>query len=99
MSAFVFVNFDVLDKTRQEQFLPRFEEVLKKVGGRIALFGDVVDHLEGEIEPYSRAAVLEFPTLEAARAFYRSDDYAPLLAERREIQRARMFIVVPPRRP
>ena len=96
MPAFVFVNFDVLDAERQAALQPRFQAALQRAGARIIAFGNVVDRLEGEIEPYQRAAVFEFPSLEAARAFYKSDDYAPLRAERAEIQRARMFIVAPP---
>jgi uncharacterized protein (DUF1330 family) len=96
MPAFVIVNFDVLDERRQEALVPRFQEALRAAGGRIIAFGQVVEQLEGEIEPYPRAAVFEFPTLEAAKTFYKSDAYAPLLAERREIQRARMFIAIQP---
>jgi uncharacterized protein (DUF1330 family) len=97
MLAFVFVNFDVLDKRRQEALVPRFKEALEAAGGKITAFGEVVGRLEGDIQPYPWAAVFEFPTLEAAQAFYRSDAYAPILAERREIQRARMFIVAQPK--
>lgn len=96
MPAYVLVNFDVLDAERQAALQPRFQAALERAGARIIAFGNVVDHLEGEIAPYQRAAVFEFQSLEAARAFYRSDDYAPLRAERAEIQRARMFIVAPP---
>ena len=97
MPAFVFVNFDVLDKRRQETLVPRFQEALEAAGVKIIAFGEVVERLEGEIEPYPRAAVFEFPTLEAAQSFYRSDAYAPILAEGREIQRARMFIAAQPK--
>src|SRR5215217_5601582 len=96
MPAFVFVNFDVLDSERQSRFLPRFQHALEAAGGRIAIFGTVVERLEGEIEPYPHAAVFEFPTVQAAQTFYRSEAYAPLRAEREVTQRARMFIVAPP---
>ena len=96
MPAYVFVNFEVLDAERQAAFLPRFQAALAAAGGRIAAFGEVVERLEGEVEPYPRAAVFEFPDLAAAQDFYRSAAYAPLRAERQQIQRARMFIVAPP---
>jgi uncharacterized protein (DUF1330 family) len=93
MSAYVFVNFDVVDAQRQAALVPRFLEALKVAGDRVVIMGGVVDTLEGDIAPYARAAVLEFPSVEAAQAFYRSDDYAPIRAERAVAQRARMFIV------
>jgi uncharacterized protein (DUF1330 family) len=93
MAAYVFINFDVVDAGRQAALVPRFQEALKAAGGRMVIMGGVVDTLEGDIAPYTRAGVLEFPTVEAAQAFYRSDDYAPIRAERAVAQRARMFIV------
>jgi uncharacterized protein (DUF1330 family) len=95
MPAYVFVNFDVLDPQRQAALVPRFQAALHSVGARIIAFGNVVDRLEGDVEPYAKAAVFEFPTLEAAQAFYRSEIYKPLRVEREKIQRARMFIVAP----
>jgi len=43
--------------------------------------------------PLPMAGVFEFPTLAQALAFYNSERYAPIKAERREAQQARMFIV------
>lgn len=93
MAAYVFINFDVVDAQRQAALMPRFQAVLQAAGGRLVIAGGVVESLEGEIAPHARAAVLEFPTVEAAQAFYRSDAYAPVKAERALAQRARMFIV------
>jgi uncharacterized protein (DUF1330 family) len=39
------------------------------------------------------AGVFEFPTLAQALAFYNSERYAPIKAERREAQQASMFVV------
>lgn len=96
LPAYVFTNFDVLDAARQAAFMPRFQEALAAAGGRIILLGDVVEALEGDPIPYPHAGVMEFPTVEAAQTFYRSDAYAPFRAEREQMQRARMFIVTAP---
>lgn len=93
MQAYVFINFDVVDAERQAALVPRFLEALKEAGGRAVIMGGVVDTLEGDVAPYSRAGVFEFPSVEMAQAFYRSDEYAPIRAERAVAQRARMFIV------
>jgi len=63
------------------------------VGGRILHFGPVVKVLEGEEKPLPLAGVFEFPSLSAALAFYDSEEYAPIKAERRLAQEARMFVV------
>ncbi|HFU1330864.1 MULTISPECIES: DUF1330 domain-containing protein [Enterobacter cloacae complex] len=43
--------------------------------------------------PLPYAGIFEFPTLDQALAFYHSEKYAPIKAERQLAQQARMFIV------
>ncbi|WP_044531497.1 DUF1330 domain-containing protein, partial [Herbaspirillum sp. B65] len=62
-------------------------------GGKILHFGTVAQILEGDEEPLPMAGVFEFPTLTQALAFYHSERYAPIKAERQEAQQARMFVV------
>ena len=93
MTAYVHVNLRVLDPAQQASLAPRFQAALAKAGGRIVHFGPVQDHLEGDVSPLPFAGIFEFPTLQAARAFYHSAEYAPIKAERLQAQEARMFIV------
>lgn len=92
MPAFVHVNLRVLDAAKQAALAPRFQAALQEAGGRVLHFGPVAQVLEGE-EPLPLAGVFEFSTLAQAMAFYNSDTYAPIKAERGEAQQARMFIV------
>ena len=64
----------------------------RKVGA-IQHFGAVAKVLEGSEAPLPYAGVFEFPDRETALAFYESERYAPIKAERREAQEARMFVV------
>lgn len=93
MSAFVHLNLRVIDPVKQASLGPRFQSALENAGGRIVHFGPVRDNLEGDISPLPLAGILEFKTLEDARAFYHSAEYAPIKLERQEAQEARMFIV------
>lgn len=93
MTAYVHINLRVIDPARQASLAPRFQAALERAGGRIVHFGPVEDHLEGDVVPLPLAGVFAFRTLEDARAFYQSADYAPIKAERQETQDARMFIV------
>jgi uncharacterized protein (DUF1330 family) len=96
MPAYVHINLLVIDPAKQAALAPRFLEALTEAGGRILHFGPVVQVLEGDDTPLPMAGVFEFPTLAQAQAFYHSDRYAPIKAERREAQQARMFIVETP---
>ncbi|CAM5218729.1 hypothetical protein CDEF62S_02881 [Castellaniella defragrans] len=96
MPAYVHVNLRVIDPAKQADLAPRFQSALKEAGGRILHFGPVAQVLEGEETPLPMAGVFEFPTLAQALTFYDSERYAPIKAERREAQEARMFIVETP---
>jgi uncharacterized protein (DUF1330 family) len=93
MPAYVHVNLRVIDSAKQAALAPRFQAALEAAGGKILHFGPVAQILEGDEVPLPMAGVFEFPTLAQALAFYNSERYAPIKAERREAQQARMFIV------
>lgn len=93
MPAYVHINLRVIDPTKQAALAPRFQAALQEAGGRILHFGRVAQVLEGDEAPLPMAGVFEFPTLANALAFYNSERYAPIKAERQEAQQARMFVV------
>ena len=93
MPAYVHVNLRVVDAAKQAALAPRFQAALKEAGGQILHFGPVAQTLEGDVAPLPLAGVFEFPTLAQALAFYHSERYAPIKAERGEAQEARMFVV------
>ena len=93
MPAYVHVNLQVVDPAKQAALAPRFKAALEEAGGRILYFGRVAAVLEGDEMPLPMAGVFEFPTLAEALAFYNSESYAPIKADRQEAQRARMFVV------
>ena len=93
MPAYVHINMRVIDPARQAALLPRFQAALQEAGGRILHFGPVAKVLEGDETPLPLAGIFEFPSLAAALAFYESERYAPIKAERRLAQEARMFVV------
>jgi len=93
MPAYVHVNLRVIDPAKQAALAPRFQAALQEAGGRILYFGRVAQALEGDETPLPLAGVFEFPTLDKALAFYHSEEYAPIKAERQEAQEARMFVV------
>ncbi|MCM2396166.1 DUF1330 domain-containing protein [Rhizobium sp. S95] len=93
MPAYVHINLRVIDPAKQAALAPRFQAALQEAGGRILHFGPVAQVLEGDRAPLPMAGVFEFPTLAQALAFYNSEKYAPIKAERREAQQARMFVV------
>jgi len=93
MAAYVHLTIRVLDPVRQAALAPQFKRALAEASGRLLYFGQVVATLEGEMPPLPMAGVLEFPTVAQALQFYNSEAYAPIKAERMDVQEARIFIV------
>ena len=76
MSAYVIAHIDVKDPVRYENYKEMSPISIEKFGGRFIARGGNVEVLEGTWQP-KRLVLLEFPSLEAARQWYASDDYAP----------------------
>ena len=91
MSAYVVVEVDVTNPEGYAEYAPMATESVTKHGGRFLVRGGKTEQLEGEWS--ARIVVLEFEDLEAAHAWYYSDDYQAAAAIRQQHSRARMVAV------
>ena len=92
MAAYLIGNITVTDPGRFEDYRARVPAVIAQHGGRYLVRAGTVHPLEGEMG-LDRVVVLEFPSMEAARRFYDSPEYAPLLKLRLETTRSRVAFV------
>lgn len=92
MPAYVIYQGEVLDPDRYDEYRHRAADSIAAAGGRYLVRGGEVDVLEGE-PPAGRTVVLEFPTREAALAWYHGDDYTKARKIREGAARARMYVV------
>ena len=83
MPAYFIVNLDVQDPEKFERYRAGVPAVIEKHGGRYLVRGGELHPVEGDLG-LKRLVVLGFPSLEAARRFYNSPEYAPLLRLRQE---------------
>ena len=60
-------------------------------GGRFLARGGAVEVLEGPW-PHERCVVMEFPDVAAARAWYHSEQYAPLKALRQSVSDTQIIL-------
>lgn len=81
MAAFLLANLTVRDAKSFEAYRQAVPAVIARFGGRYLVRGGTVETKEGD-PGLNRVVILEFPDMVAARAFYDSADYAPLLALR-----------------
>jgi uncharacterized protein (DUF1330 family) len=83
---------DVTDPDRYEGYKAKAGPNIVAAGGRFLVRGGEVEVLEGEA-PAGRTVVLEFPTMQAATDWYRSEEYTAIRQLRDGAARARLYAV------
>jgi uncharacterized protein (DUF1330 family) len=81
MPAYLIANITVQDAAGFEAYRAAVPAVIARFGGRYLVRGGAIEAKEGD-HGLNRLVILEFPDMAAARAFYDSAEYAPLLAMR-----------------
>ncbi|MFB2531310.1 DUF1330 domain-containing protein [Paracoccus sp. p4-l81] len=81
----------VADADAYEAYRQANAAAFARFGGRFLVRGGDQTVVEGDLRP--RAVVIEFPSLEAARACYDSPEYQAALALRRPVSHADLAIV------
>jgi len=92
MAAYVIAEVNVTDPKLYEDYKKLVPATVAKYGGRYAVRGGAVETQEGGWNP-ARLVVLEFPTMEQARKWYHSPEYAPALAIRLKAANAKIILV------
>ena len=92
MAAYVIAEVNVTDPTLYEDYKKMVPATVAKYGGRFTVRGGAVEVKEGGWSP-ARLVVLEFPSMERARAWYQSPEYAPALALRLKAADAKLILV------
>ena len=79
MAAYAIGSLTIRDSSWVAEYLPKTLALVEKHGGRYLARGRPTAVLEGDAAPPSAVVVLEFPSIEAAKAWYDDPDYAPLI--------------------
>jgi uncharacterized protein (DUF1330 family) len=81
MSAYLVATLDIQAQSWLESYVPPVEKLVEKHGGRYLTRAFEFDQMEGESRP-DVVVVLEFPSMDSARAFYEDPEYQPHLKKR-----------------
>jgi uncharacterized protein (DUF1330 family) len=92
MPAYVVVEVEVLDASRYEDYKRMVPPSLAEYGGRFLVRGGRSETLEGDWSP-KRIVVVEFPSVERAKEWWASEEYAEAKALRRATARTQMIVV------
>ena len=91
MAAYVISDLEIRDRALVERYRSLAQASIAKFGGRYLARGGVVEPVEGGWTP-KNIVIVEFPTMEKAREWYRSPEYAPLITLRQKASRGRLVL-------
>jgi uncharacterized protein (DUF1330 family) len=92
VAAYVIANVVIEDPVRYEDYKRMVPQTLTTFGGRFIARGAQVEVLEGTWRP-ERLVILEFPSVERARAWWRSPEYAEARALRQATSTGTLLII------
>jgi uncharacterized protein (DUF1330 family) len=92
MAAYVIADIDVTDPDRYSDYRRMVPPTIAAYGGRFLARGGSVESLEGPWQP-KRTVILEFPSVERAKAWWDSPEYAPAKALRRSASRGSLILL------
>ncbi len=92
MPAYVIADIDVHDADTYRSYAALVPGTLEPFGGRFLVRGGDFEVLEGDWQPH-RLVVLEFPSLEQARRWYASDEYAAAVAIRKSASDGSLVLI------
>jgi uncharacterized protein (DUF1330 family) len=78
MTAYILVEENVIDPEGFQKYRKSgVSTTIEHFGGKILASGGTIETLEGDWHP-NRLVILEFESVEQAKRWYNSDEYAPL---------------------
>lgn len=92
MAAYIIVEVEIHDANKYEDYKKLTPGSLKNYGGKFIVRGAKTEALEGDWSP-QRMVVLEFPSVEKAKAWWASEEYAPAKAIRQSAAITKMLVV------
>jgi uncharacterized protein (DUF1330 family) len=92
MTAYVIVDIEVTDPAGYEEYKQLAPAAVALYGGKYIARGGKNESLEGNWQA-NRLVILEFPSVEQAKAWVNSPEYAPARAMRHQYARSKMIVV------
>jgi uncharacterized protein (DUF1330 family) len=92
MPGYVIVDVEVLDPTMYKDYRAKAAPTVQRHGGRYLVRGGEVTTVEPGWDLH-RFVILEFPSVEKAKAWYASEEYRKILPIRLKSTRSRLSIV------
>ena len=92
MTAYVVIRIKADDPTKLKDYQKVAPSIIEKYNGKLLVRGGEVVSLEGA-EETRRIVIIEFPSLDAAKKFYYSDEYSRAIELRKDVANFELIAV------
>ena len=92
MPAYVIVEVSISDPVEYEEYKKLTPATIAAYGGRFVVRGSKTESLEGNWNP-ERLVVLEFPSVERAKEWWKSEEYSKAKEIRHRAASTKMIVV------
>jgi len=92
MSAYLIGDIDIKDEKALERYVAEVPGLVAKHGGKYIVSSPSFEVTEGGWKP-KYLVVLEFPTMEALKGWYDSEEYRPHRAQRAKATNSNVVVV------
>ncbi|SDR04962.1 DUF1330 domain-containing protein [Actinopolyspora saharensis] len=93
MTAYVISEVEILDEQLAERYRELARHSIEQYDGRYVVRGAAPDVVEGSWPVEQRVVIVEFPSMQRAREWYDSPEYARALEVRGSALERRLFFV------
>lgn len=93
MAVYLIANVKVTDEAWIPEYAEKVHDIVHKHGGKYLSRSGNFTLIEGELPDTTLIALLEFPSLENARAFANDPDYAPFSKARQEGSVSNFYVI------
>ena len=92
MPAYLISTIEITDPAGYEEYRKLVAPVLQRYGGKFIVRGGAIHYLEGEWRP-KRVVLVEFDSIEKAKAFNDSPEYAAAKTARHRTSNSSVIVV------
>ena len=92
MPAYIIAEVSIHNPVEYEDYKKLTPQSLKPFDGKFIVRGGKTETMEGDWNP-ERVVVIEFPTVQQAKAWWNSEGYAPAKALRQRTAHTKMLLV------
>ena len=92
MAAYFFVDLDITDLEGFREYQKQVGATVEQYGGKFLVRGGNYEVIEGEL-PLHRLVIIEFPSVEQAKLWFDSAEYAPLIPIRHRTAHTQAILI------